>query len=154
MVANITSNRKTVTVKYWRSSNSRSTLAERHGRKKMKLMNNFTTTLPAVNGGFDTCILCGKQDLKNYVEGKPVGDVPIAVKFTVALHGAKLAPLTVRIENYNRFSKILDEQISEACATQKFIMVRFADCIVKLYTTNGQIQMTASASDMEIVNSK
>jgi hypothetical protein len=116
-------------------------------------MKNLITTLQSVNGGLDTCILCSKQDVKNYVDGKPVSDVPAAVKFGVALHGAKLTPLTVRIENYSRFTKILDEQISEACAMQKFIIVRFTDCIVKLYTINGQIQMSATASDLEIVNS-
>ena len=56
--------------------------------------------LPAVNAGYDYAVLTGKTDIFPYEDGKKLSDVRTGVKLTLALQGARLAPLSLTMIRY------------------------------------------------------
>lgn len=112
--------------------------------------------LTAVNGR-DFAILTGKADIFSYgSDGKRASEEAIGVKLTVALQGARLAPLTVKFD-YDPLPKVTDEEIEEAVMNCKPLFVQIPDCAVSLFSSNGSgIGMTATAQTAQLVtlNSK
>ena len=92
--------------------------------------NKLEVTLAALNKGQDYAILTGKSPIYSYDNGKRTSDSPIGFKVSVALQGNRLSPLSVKIE---------------------LLVVRFIDCIINIYTINGQMLMSATATGVEIV---
>ena len=118
--------------------------------------NKIETTLQAVNSGLDYGILTGTSDLYEYDKsGKKTTETPLGKKIDFSLPGNRLTQLTVKILGADPLPQVTDDQINAACASMKFIFVKFADCKVSIYTMNGQIGMTATAQGVQIVsNSK
>ena len=112
--------------------------------------------LTAVNGR-DFAILTGKADIFPYEDGRKRHDARrTGVKLTLALQGARLAPLTVKFD-YDPLPKVTDEEIEEAVMNCKPLFVQIPDCAVSLFSSNGSgIGMTATAQTAQIVtlNSK
>lgn len=107
--------------------------------------------LPAVNADYDYAILTGKTDLFPYENGKRISDVREGVKLTIALQGARLAPLTIKFD-HDPLPNLTDEQIDDACRDCNFIYVQLPDCAVNLYSSsNSGIGMTATAQTAKIV---
>lgn len=117
----------------------------------------LSVDLPAVNAGYDYAVLTGKSSIFSYgSDGKRSSDEPIGVKLTVALQGARLAPLTVKFD-HEPLPKVADEEIEEAVMNCKPLFVQIPDCAVSLFSSNGSgISMTATAQTAQIVtlNSK
>ena len=112
-------------------------------------------SLPAVNNGLDYGILCDKSPIYAYENGKKVNEIPIGTKVDVVLPGNHFQPLTVKIEgNPNALPEISSEEIGAACEELKLLAVRFIDCKIALYSINGQMVMSASATAVELVNFK
>ena len=103
--------------------------------------------LPAVNAGYDYAVLTGKADIFPYEDGR---------KLTLALQGARLAPLTVKYD-HDPLTNVSDGEIEEAVMNCKPLFVQIPDCAVSLFSSNGSgIGMTATAQTAQIVtlNSK
>lgn len=66
--------------------------------------------LPAVNAGYDYAVLTGKTDIFPYENGRKVSDVREGGKLTLALQGARLAPLAVKFD-HDPLPNLTDEQI-------------------------------------------
>ncbi len=49
---------------------------------------------------------------------------------------------------------ISDEEIEARCTSTNLVAVRFTECKVSLYSINGQMVMSATAADAELVNFK
>ena len=117
----------------------------------------LSVDLPAVNAGYDYAVLTGKSSIVPYgSEGKRSSSESIWVKLTVALQGARLAPLTVKFD-HEPLPKVADEEIEEAVMNCKPLFVQIPDCAVSLFSSNGSgIGMTATAQTAQIVtlNSK
>ena len=116
----------------------------------------LSVDLPAVNAGYDYAVLTGKSNTFSYSDGRRISDEAIGVKLTVALQGARFAPLTIRYSHYP-LPKVNDEDIEAACVSNNLIYVQIPDCGVNLYSSNsGGIGMTATAQTAQIVtlNSK
>lgn len=110
--------------------------------------------LPAVNAGYDYAVLTGKTDIFPYEDGKKLSDVRTGVKLTLALQGARLAPLTIKFD-HDPLPNLTDEQIETACLGGRFIYLQIPDCIVNLYSSSsGGIGMTATAQTAKIVTLK
>lgn len=110
--------------------------------------------LPAVNAGYDYAVLTGKTDIFPYEDGKKLSDVRTGVKLTLALQGARLAPLAVKFD-HDPIPQISDEEIEAACADCKFLFTQMPDCVVNLYSSSsGGIGMTATAQTAKIVTIK
>jgi hypothetical protein len=63
--------------------------------------------------------------------------------------------LTIKIEGADPLPDITDEQLLELCKQRKYVYVKLLDCIVSIYTMNGNMGMSATAKGAEIVgNSK
>jgi len=110
--------------------------------------------LPAVNAGYDYAVLTGKADIFPYEDGRKLS-ARTGVKLTLALQGARLAPLTVKFDHDPL--KVTDEEIEEAVMNCKPLFVQIPDCAVSLFSSNGSgIGMTATAQTAQIVtlNSK
>lgn len=110
--------------------------------------------LTAVNGR-DFAILTGKSDIFPYEDGKKLS-ARTGVKLTLALQGARLAPLTVKFD-HDPLPKVTDEEIEEAVMNCQPLFVQIPDCAVSLFSSNGSgIGMTATAQTAQIVtlNSK
>ena len=116
----------------------------------------LSVDLPAVNAGYDYAVLTGKSSIFPYgSDGKRSSSEAIGVKLTVALQGARLAPLTVKFDHDPL--KVTDEEIEEAVMNCKPLFVQIPDCAVSLFSSNGSgIGMTAAAQTAQIVtlNSK
>ena len=117
----------------------------------------LSVDLPAVNAGYDYAVLTGKSNIFSYGnDGKRTSEEPIGVKLTVALQGARFAPLTIRYSQ-DPLPKFHDEDIEAACVSNNLIYVQIPNCVVNLYSSNsGGIGMTATAETAQIVtlNSK
>lgn len=117
----------------------------------------LSVDLPAVNAGYDYAVLTGKSSIFPYgSDGKRSSSEAIGVKLTVALQGARFAPLTIRY-SHDPLPKFHDEDIEAACVSNNLIYVQIPDCVVNLYSSNsGGIGMTATAETAQIVtlNSK
>ena len=116
----------------------------------------LSVDLPAVNAGYDYAVVTGKTNIFSWNEGKRTSEEPIGVKLTVALQGARFAPLTIRY-SHDPLPKVNDEDIEAACVSNNLIYVQIPDCVVNLYSSNsGGIGMTATAETAQIVtlNSK
>lgn len=116
----------------------------------------LSVDLPAVNAGYDYAVVTGKTNIFSWNEGKRTSDEAIGVKLTVALQGARLAPLTVKFD-HDPVPKVTDEEIEEAVMNCKPLFVQIPDCAVSLFSSNGSgIGMTATAETAQIVtlNSK
>ena len=112
-------------------------------------------TLQAVNGGLDYAILTGKSFYYPYENGKRTDETPLGMRVEVSLPGNRLSPLTVKVEGaIDPIPAISDEEIEASCNSTKFVAVRFTDCKVSLYSINGQLIMSATATDAELVNFK
>lgn len=113
--------------------------------------------LAAVNSNHNFAILTGKSPIYSYgSDGKRTSEQPIGVKLTVALQGARFAPLTIRYPQ-DPLPTFHDEDIEAACVSNNLIYVQIPDCVVNLYSSNsGGIGMTATAQTAQIVtlNSK
>ncbi|MGO5022446.1 hypothetical protein ACTQ4E_05040 [Lawsonibacter sp. LCP25S3_G6] len=113
--------------------------------------------LAAVNSNHNFAILTGKSPIYSYgSDGKRTSEEPIGVKLTVALQGARLAPLTVKFD-HDPLPKVTDEEIEEAVMNCQPLFVQIPDCAVSLFSSNGSgIGMTATAQTAQIVtlNSK
>ena len=110
--------------------------------------------LPDVNAGYDYAVLTGKTDIFPYENGRKVSDVREGGKLTLALQGARLAPLAVKFD-HDPLPNLTDEQIDDACRDCNFIYVQLPDCAVDLYSSrNGGIGMTATAQTAKIVTIK
>ena len=107
--------------------------------------------LTAVNGR-DFAILTGKADIFSYGnDGRRTSEESTGVKLTVALQGARLAPLTVKFD-HDPLPKVTDEEIEEAVMNCKPLFVQISDCAVSLFSSNGSgIGMTATAQTAQIV---
>ena len=115
----------------------------------------LSVDLPAVNVGYDYAVVTGKANIFSWNEGKRTFEEPIGVKLTVALQGARLAPLTVKFDHDPL--KVTDEEIEEAVMNCKPLFVQIPDCAVSLFSSNGSgIGMNATAQTAQIVtlNSK
>lgn len=116
-------------------------------------MPKITTSLEGLNGNLSAIILTGKHDIFPFENGQRTSQERIGTGITGALPGNRLTPITVKIKGTDPLPNISDEKISEACANMKFLLVRFSDCVVSLYTTkNGQLGMAATASGAALVN--
>ena len=116
-------------------------------------MPRITTSLEGINRNLSTVFLTGKHDVFPYASGKRISEIKTATKFTGVLPGNCLTPLSVKIEGAtDPLPDISNEKIAEACATMKFIFVRFTDCMVSLYNMNGQLGMTATAHGVSLVS--
>ena len=111
----------------------------------------ITATITTVNGGLDYIILCEKSNLYQYEDGKRTSDTPIGTRLTVALPGARLAPLSVRFET-DPIPKITDEQIRESIEDCHFLYAALPDCEASIYpSTNGGIGMSATGKTVQLV---
>lgn len=106
----------------------------------------------AANGGIDCAVLAGKRFIHSYSEGKRTGDTPTATTFTAAMQGNGFTPLNVKIEgSTDPLPGVEDQEIKAACAALKPILVRFKECKVSVYTIEGQMRMSATASGVELI---
>ena len=111
----------------------------------------LSVDLPAVNAGYDYAVLTGKSNTFSYSDGRRISDEAIGVKLTVALQGARFAPLTIRY-SHDPLPKVNDEDIEAACVSNNLIYVQIPDCVVNLYSSNsGGIGKTATAQTAQIV---
>lgn len=111
--------------------------------------------LPAVNAGYDYAVLTGKADIFPYEDGRKLS-ARTGVKLTLALQGARLAPLIVKYD-HDPLTNVSDGEIEEAVMNCKPLFVQIPDCAVSLFSSNGSgIGMTATAQTAQIVtlNSK
>lgn len=112
-------------------------------------------SLPAVNNGIDYAILTGKNFAYHYENGKRTDETPTGTKIEVALQGNRFSPLTVKIDGtIDSLPEISDEEIEASCTNMKLIAVRFTDCKIALYSINGNMVMSATATGVELVNFK
>lgn len=112
-------------------------------------------SLPAVNNGMDYAILTGKSPVHHYENGKRMDETPIGVKIDVALQGNRFSPLSVKINGMvDPLPEISDEEIETSCTNLKLVAVRFTDCKISLYSINGNMVMSATATNVELVNFK
>lgn len=118
------------------------------------MANKLETPLAAVNGGFDYALLTGKNDLYNYDNGKRSSE-KVGTKITVSLQGNRLLSLTIKVEGDDPLPDVTDDVIAETCKQRKYVYVKLIDCIVSIYTMNGNMGMSATAKSCELVgNSK
>jgi len=125
-------------------------------KENIVCLTRLSVDLPAVNAGYDYAVLTGKSNTFSYSDGRRISDEAIGVKLTVALQGARFAPLTIRY-SHDPLPKVNDEDIEAACVSNNLIYVQIPDCVVNLYSSNsGGIGMTATAQTAQIVtlNSK
>lgn len=117
--------------------------------------NRMDVSLQAVNNGLDYAILTGKSFYYPYENGKRTDETPLGMKVEVALPGNRLSPLTIKVAGMiDPIPTISDEEIAARCTSTTFVAVRFSDCKVSLYSINGQMVMSATAADAELVNFK
>lgn len=111
--------------------------------------------LPSVNDGCDYAPLTEKADIFPYENNRKVSDTPIGVKLTLALQGARLAPLVVKFD-HDPLPDITDEQIEAACLNLDFIYVQIPNCTINLYSSNSSsdIGMNGTAQTAKIVTLK
>lgn len=124
------------------------------GKKGEKIManNKLEVTLAAINKGQDYAILTSKNPIYSYTEGKRTSETPIGTKITVALQGNRFTSLTVKIEGKtDPLPNISDEEIETSLVNIELFVVKFTDCRITLYTINGQMIMSATATGVEIV---
>lgn len=107
--------------------------------------------LPVYNSGLDWSILTGITPCFQYINKQKQGDTPIAWKVETALPGNGMEKVGVRIEGSVCPLDITDEQISESLVQLDFILIRFADGKVQLYSRDGKIEATATATGVSIV---
>lgn len=108
--------------------------------------------LESLNGGLDWVILAGKRPGYPFKDGKRLSDTPEKYNYDVKLPGNCYAELTVSIPgSVDALAAVTDEQIAEGCATLRPILIRFSDCIVKVYTIRGEQRMSATACGIELV---
>lgn len=121
---------------------------------------NTIPSLPieAMNRGLDWMILVGKRP--GYPFDKATnrsGDTPDKFYYDVNLPGNSFTALSVAIPGgIDVLSSITDDQISDGCATLRPVLVRFSNCMVKIYavkTANGSVEqkMSATADGVELV---
>lgn len=113
--------------------------------------NKFTMPLAGANAGLDIVPLVAKSDWHDYKDGKRTSDAPMGVKFDVALQGNRLSPLTIKIKGSDPIPQLTDEEISKACAEMKYIYARFSECEVSIYTINGEMKMSSTATGVQLV---
>lgn len=117
--------------------------------------NKLEVSLDAVNKGQDFAILTRKGFIYPYENGRRASETPIGTKIDVILQGNRFSPLSVKIEgNIDPLPSISDDEIEASCANIKLLAVRFTDCKIALYSINGQMVMSATATSVELVNSK
>lgn len=103
------------------------------------------------NSGLDWSILTGLAPCFQYVNKQKQGDTPIAWKVETALPGNGMEKVGVRIDGSVCPLNITDEQISESLVQLDFILIRFAEGKVQLYSRDGKIEVTATATGVSIV---
>lgn len=112
-------------------------------------------SLPAVNNGIDYAILTGKSPVYNYENGKRTDETPTGSKVEVALQGNRFSALTVKIDGIiDPLPEISDGDIEKSCTNMTLVAVRFTDCKIALYSINGNMVMSATATGVELVNFK
>ena len=126
-------------------------------KKEVNLMakNKIEVSLSAVNNGIDYAILTGKSPVYPYENGKRISETPTGAKIEVGLQGNRFSPLTVKIDGISdALPAISDDEIEASCTNLKLIAVRFTDCKISLYSINGNMVMSATATGVELVNFK
>lgn len=114
-------------------------------------MQKIQTTLQAINGGQDFAIIVGKSDVFQYENGQRTSKERVGVRLNLALQGNKLTPISARIDGADPLPDLTDEHIAETCKQRKFVYVKLHDCVVSLYTMNGNMGMSATAKGAEIL---
>lgn len=110
--------------------------------------------LSVYNSGFDWSILTGLIPCFQYVNKQKQGDAPVAWKVETALPGNGMEKVGVRIEGSVCPLNITDQQIAESLIQLDFILIRFDDGKVQLYSRDGKIEATATATGVSIVKSE
>lgn len=109
--------------------------------------------LGAINGDLDWAILIRKGP--NYPfdnDGKKISEIPVKYSYTICLPGNCYTTLTVGIPgSTDALSAVSDEQIAEACAALRPVLVRFTNATVRIYTFKGEQRMSATADAVELV---
>lgn len=118
------------------------------------------TTIPPIqfegfNAGLSWAILTGKSPAYPYSrDGTRQSDTPDKWRYDIVLPGNRYTPLTVSIEgSEDLLADITDEQIIEACASLRPILVSVENSFVKIFTIKGEQKMTATASNIILVKS-
>jgi hypothetical protein len=112
--------------------------------------NRIKTTLEAVNGGFPYILLSGKGDIFTFENGKRTSNVPIGKRLDGCMQGNKMTPISIKVEGTDPLPDVTDEQILELCKQRKYLYIKLLDCVVTIYTMNGNMGMSAVASGAEI----
>lgn len=130
--------------------------------KEVKMSKNTIPSLPieAMNRGLDWMILVGKRPGYPFDKvTKRSGDTPDKFYYDVNLPGNNFTALSIAIPGgIDVLSNVTDEQISDGCATLRPVLVRFSNCMVKIYavkTVNDSVEqkMSATADGVELVKS-
>lgn len=109
--------------------------------------------LTAINNQLDWMLLIGKRPSYPYDnDGKRISEIPEKYNYDVCLPGNCYTALTVNVPgNTDALSAVSDEQIAEACAALRPVLVRFTNATVKIYTIRGEQKMSATADAVELV---
>lgn len=113
--------------------------------------NRIKTTIEAVNGGLPYILLTGKNDIFLFENGKRTSNEPIGKRLDGCLLGNKLTPLTIKVNGADPLPDVTDEEISELCKQKKYLYITPKDCVVTIYTMNGNMGMSATAKGAEIL---
>ena len=118
-------------------------------------MKKMEVTLEAMNDGHKYAICTGKRFVYPFENGKRVGDTPNATNIDVALQGNAFANITIKIDGgAELLPDLTDEDVKAACSAMKPYLVRFENCKISLYTINGEMRASCTASGVELVQSK
>lgn len=117
------------------------------------MANRIETTIEMVNAGFPYILLTGKSDIYPFENGKRTSNVPTGTRLNGCLQGNKLTPLTIKVDGADPLPDVTNEQISELCKQRKYVYIKPLDCIVLIYTINGNMCISATAKGVEIVGS-
>jgi hypothetical protein len=106
---------------------------------------DLTLTVPVVNNGLEKLILTAKN------EGEDAKTKEIITRYSVALPGNRLSPMTVKIRGKDALSTIKDEDIVAGLANSKHIFVTLENCQIKFYVIDGNQILSAAATGIKVV---
>lgn len=116
-------------------------------------MPNLTVPPEAVNGSPYFAIVA-KAPIYKYSNGKRVSEDPIGYRISTLCPGSRYAALAVRIDSSkDPLPDLAEEDIDKACRDFDPFIVRFSDdCKISLYTIDGQMRMSGTASGVQLVD--
>lgn len=116
-------------------------------------MPNLSVPPEAVNGTPYFPIV-KKSPIHKYSNGKKVSEEPIGYRILTVCPGARYAALAVRIDSSkDPLPDLTEEDIDKACRSFAPFIVRFSeDCKISLYTIDGQMRMSGTASGVQLVD--